>query len=374
LPISTERILRAIKRNPETSPHVIARNLSNYKTGNKEDVASTEDIVRVARANGITMPGEERYAYLPKNEPVKTKTVWEYLDKKVKTLPHYTEFLDVIQKHQALDEKLSNSQTTGTIKIETDKEFFPVNLTADWHLGSVCVDYDAWQRLFHFILDNEIYQMLFGDLTDNFKPPFRSMTAIFSQIFSPEKQVEFLASVIEEYKAKRPNAILAAWWGNHDVEWDENKSGTSPIKDMLSEDYLYFNGMGVIELQVNDHAYRLGGSHVFKGHSMYNRNHSQGRAVREHFGGLVDVVVQGDKHVRAYQLITEYELFKEFGYSELGGDIHLVQVPTYKKDDGYAKRYFSPTGGQIGSPTILFGADNREIIYADNFSQLKRYL
>jgi hypothetical protein len=366
------KILRSLRKYPNTLPSLIARNISNYKDGL---VVTAEDVAKVAKANNIRFLNEERYAYIEvPSAPTKIQTVWEYLDKNEKELPPYTEFLDVVKRHQELDKKLSSSQTTGKIIIESDKEFFPINMTADWHLGSLCVNYDEWERLFNYIMEHEVYQMLFGDLTDNFKPPFRSIQAIFSQAFSPEVQVEFLASIIKEYKERRPDAILAAWWGNHDVEWDENKFGSSPIKEMLSDSFMYFNGMGVVEVQINDLVYRIGGSHVFRGHSMYNKNHSQGRAVREHFGGLVDVVIQGDKHIRSHQLITEYELFEKFGYEELGGDIHLLQVPTFKDRDGYSMRNFSPTGGQIQFPALLFGTESREIIYTDTLQQLDRYI
>jgi len=294
----------------------------------------------------------------PDNETI-DDTIWTYVDKNRKEAVPWQDFIEHAKTAQKFNERLSTSQDRATIRFLCDKEWLPVIFSADWHLGSVSINYDEFVRHINFVLENDIYMCLVGDLIDNFKPPFRSAQAILQQIMNPKMQKEFLAAIIREFQGK--NKILAAWWGNHDVEWDENKFGESPVKQMLSEQFAYFNGIGRLTLHVNNQHYTIGASHYFKGYSIYNKTHALIRAVWQQFGQECDVVVQGDRHVYAYQYVNQYEK-----------DLHLLQIGTFKEDDGYSKRFWGK--GQIGIPVMLFNTRRHDIMWLRKPEYLKYYI
>ena len=298
------------------------------------------------------------------------ETVWEYVDKKKKQPIDYSRFLDLAKDNQRLNADMSQSQDTGRIKFETSKRYVPIVFSSDWHMGANSADYDALQRHIDMILSNEVYMLLFGDLVDNFVR-FRSIQPVLEQVLNPKMQYEMLGALIREFQEAKPRRILAAWWGNHDVQRDEQILGSSRVKSLLAENFIYFNGKGVLELQINDIKYHIGGSHYFKGFSIYNKTHALIRAVRFEFGGLCDVVVMGHLHNYAYAYLRDYELMQEFGY-DLGGDIHLLQLGTFNVDDGFGKRFFKK--GQVGLPILLFDSEKRDIRWLKNPEWVKEFL
>jgi len=306
-------------------------------------------------------------SYTDNTEQKEDTTVWEYLNKNVKEKVPLNDFFDLAHKHQKLHQDLSQSQDIAKIKFTTDENWIAIVFSADWHFGSVSVDYKSLEAHLKTIIDNPLYLITVGDLNDNFRR-FRTLQPVLSQIFSPKEQAEFLRALIPEMSGK----WLAATWGNHDIEFDEQLYGESPIKELLSKHFAYFNGKGILELQINKEIYRIGMSHYFKGHSIYNPTHSLIRAIKDDFGPLVQVVVQGHKHQHAYQFFNKYEVAKELGYTELGGELHLLHVGTFEVDSGYSKRFWGK--GQIGVPVLLFNSNQHEIVWFPKVDQALRYL
>jgi len=286
----------------------------------------------------------------PAEEPPKTDEFWTYLDKNRKEEVNWRELFNLAENHQSINLKLSSAQEVARVKVHTDRRYFAVVFTADWHGGSVATDYKMLRHYLDLILQNDLHIITLGDLNDNFRK-FKSLEAIFSQALNPAQQMELLASIVKEFAARRK--WLAACWGNHDVSWDEKNFGQSPVKTLLGKHFVYFNGKGLLKLKVNDQEYNIGMSHVFRGHSMYNPTHALIRAIKQDFGAAnVDVVAQGDKHNYSYQW------FNPFGELFGGRPCHFIQVGTFKTEDGYSKRFWGK--GEIGLPTILFDSRSHE--------------
>lgn len=278
---------------------------------------------------------------------------WEYKDKNEREDVHWKSFVNIAEQHQDARSKLSTSQETAEIEFTCNSKYFAVMFSSDWHLGSVATDYTAFRDSHDFLLQaDNLYMVTCGDLIDNFRK-FRSLQAIFSQVLSPNEQGEMLRSLVIEYADKKK--WLAACWGNHDIEWDENNFGDSWQKRLLGQHFVYFNGKGFIKIKVKntDLEYGIGLSHYFNGKSIHNPTHSLVRAYKDDYGAAnPDVIVQGDKHNYSYQWFQQYD-------SALNGHpCHYIQVGTFKVDDGYSKRFWG--AGQIGLPTVVFNTETHE--------------
>lgn len=263
-----------------------------------------------------------------------------FMDKKKSENIDWREWFDNLQQRQELHQRTSASQDEATIKIDTDKKI-AVCFSADWHTGSVSSDYMELRENLEFLLGTErVYMITVGDLINNFRK-FYSLQPILSQLISPKEQVTVLESILLEFLEKKK--WLAACWGNHDVERDEKLYGESTVKNLLSKHIVYFNGKGNINLIVGDQTYKIRMAHKFKGYSMHNPNHPQGRELKQ-FAPDSDVVVSAHLHQPASQNFYMY-----------GQPKCLIQTGTYDLDDGWSKRWF--TRAVIGIPTVVFYPD-----------------
>lgn len=162
----------------------------------------------------------------------------KFLDKKQAKKIDWREWFEHAEKHQKLHDGISQSQDSATIEIKTEKQFIAIIFSADWHLGSISVDYKDLRENIEYLLNTDgLYLITVGDLTDNFTK-FKSMQPVLSQIFSPREQARILASIIKELTERKK--WLAACWGNHDVERDEKMIGFSIVKEMLASSLIYF--------------------------------------------------------------------------------------------------------------------------------------
>jgi len=315
-----------------------------------EEIGTTPASVRKKRRLlGLTKPLFFRKQLSPKNalpEPV-------FIDKKRAENINWREWFDNLQKRQELHQKTSSSQDEATVKIETEKKIAVV-FSADWHMGSVSVDYKELQHNLDTILNTDrVYMITVGDLIDNFRS-FRSLQPILSQIASPKEQRIILSSILNEFIQKKK--WIAACWGNHDIERDERLYGESTIKNLLSEHLIYFNGKGTLNLIVGKEKYIIRLSHEFKGHSIYNPNHPMNRELKWN-APFADVIVGAHRHQPAVQWFYEY-----------GKPKCLIQVGTFQTDDGYAKRWWTP--GIIGVPTVVFHPDKHFVFVYPSLNEL----
>jgi len=303
----------------------------------------------------------EEFLGLKEEKNILENDIIEYLDKNESENVHWKELFDHFQKHQNLTDRMSNGQVFATIKIETDRDNIAIATSADWHMGSSSVDYASFGRNIDYISNTDgMYVLCVGDYRDNFVK-FRTASCILDQIMGPKEQTQLLASILEEFKAK--NKVLAMTWGNHDDNRDEQNTGFSIVQHMFGDDFVYFDGMGVLNLEIINKkrgttvSYSIVMSHVGKGYSMYNENHGQRRLYKEFYPG--DVVVTAHKHTPAFQYTQMYSTAADQG-KEFGGEAWFIQTGTFKtKFDAFSNRYFGR--GISGMPTILLSTTEKSV-------------
>jgi len=243
--------------------------------------------------------------------------------------------------------------------IKTDT---PVGIifSADWHLGSVGVDYERYVADLEFLLahPDDLKIITVGDLIDNFVR-FRSAEAVLQQIASPKLQVQLLRKIADALVAS--GQFLAAGWGNHDVTRDEQIIGHSPVAQLLAKRVAYFDGKGLIILRVGPSRekavkYTIQLVHKPPGKSMYDPNWGGKKLYRTKFPA--DISVTAHLHKPAWQVDSHYEEARGLGF-HFGGRRISIACGTYKTDDPYARRYY--TEGRIGAPTVLLWPDHHRM-------------
>jgi len=281
------------------------------------------------------------------------KVIPIFLDKKRADIINWRNWFENLKEKQELHRRASSSQDEATIKIETDKKVV-ICFSADWHTGSVAVNYRELQLNLEKILGTDrVFMITVGDLLDNFRK-FYSLQPILAQIISPREQGEVLQSILNEFIKKKK--WLCACWGNHDIERDEKMYGESPIKNLLANKLIYFNGKGTLNLIVGKQKYVIRMSHEFKGYSIYNPNHSMNRELKWNTP-FADVIVGAHKHQPAVQNFYEYNQPK-----------CLIQVGTFQTDDGFAKRWYGK--GIIGVPAVVFHPDKHHCFVYPSLEEL----
>lgn len=285
----------------------------------------------------------------------------EYIDKNVSEDVNWREMFDHFQKHQDMTDRMDNKQVFATIKIKTDKDHIALGTSADWHLGSASVDYSDFRKNIEYVLGTDgLYLLCCGDYRDNFVN-FKNAYCNLKQIMGIEEQNKVLASILKEFKEKKK--VLAMTWGNHDDKRDEKNTGFSVVKQMFGNDFVYFAGMGVLNIElINSRkgtkvCYSIVMSHDGKGYSMYNENHGQRRLYKEFYPG--DVIVTAHRHKPAFQYAQMYLAAADQG-KDFGGEAWFIQTGTFKtRFDEHSNRHFGR--GVAGMPTILLSSTKKSV-------------
>ena len=279
----------------------------------------------------------------------------QFLDKKTGETVDWREWIDVMEKQQSLHQRQSSSQDMATIRLpEYDNHRAIVLFSADWHLGSISVDYKSFQESIELILNTpHVYMITVGDLTDNFRR-FSSLQPVLSQLASPKDQNRMLRSLLNEFWKKKK--WIAACWGNHDVQRDEVVYGESTVKDELSKNLVYFNGKGTLKLLVGDQEYIIRMSHDFKGNSIYNQLHAAMREMHFYYPNA-DIFVCAHKHTPAITNTYEYGQRKCF-----------IRTGAFEIDSGYSKRFWG--SGVIGVPAVVLRSDRHEVFAYPGLEEL----
>jgi|6_EtaG_2_1085325.scaffolds.fasta_scaffold01364_19 hypothetical protein len=263
----------------------------------------------------------------------------------------WQEWSSEIQNLQKLKSKAEWSQDVTAATIKSDKPII-VQFVGDLHFGASGADYATLEALTKRIKEvDNLYIILLGDVVDNFFNGFRSATAVFGQVMSPEEQLYFLESWLNDIKHK----IIASTWGNHDAWYEYSKHGFNPIKVIQAKVCPYFDGIGRVKLNINDISYRICISHFFKGHSQWNPLHPMIRfsALQGggEAGGIADIYAQG--HIHEPALHQQYMHGKMTTYIRCG---------TLKVEDGYSNRYFSPYRLKVDFPSVLLHNDCKHVV------------
>ena len=278
-----------------------------------------------------------------------------------------TEEIEELSKHaQTTRDKMRPRTIRAEVKIKTSVPIMVI-FSADWHFGAQDCNVDFLNAHLKFMLDTpNVFVILCGDEIDNFIN-FFNQEPIFKQSVSPEMQIDWMIQTIEKLATKKK--ILAKFSDNH-IDKRFNKAlGFNPIEFITRRfrQFAYFDGMGLLELYVNKVRYKIIGAHMWKGHSMYNMLHSQGRGVREHCPDA-DVCVGAHRHEPAYTSQPKIGSFIEpMEWT------HLIACGSFKGADTYSlEGCYRP--GNIGTPAMVFHHDRREAVYFASPEQASVYM
>lgn len=285
--------------------------------------------------------------------------------------PPLAELFSLARRSQAVLDALDPVITHETIRIPTDR---PVALifTSCAHLGSRYTFYEGFEAIFSRVLGlDRCYWLSLGDDVEGFLPGFPDGSAIVDQaVANPRAQRRMLAGVLDKLAVQ--GKLLCGCASQHGGDWVRKRTGDDPIKDLYLERHVpFFDGKGLIQLQVGTETYNLAVAHEFPGSSQYNKNHSQRRAALFDFPGA-DVVVQGDKHSYAVQEFSlppfEFDAGLRATYTQW-----LVQVGTAKTgNDKYSIRGWSR--GVLEWPVLIFRPDRHFIAHARDLSLVELML
>lgn len=268
---------------------------------------------------------------------------------------NWREWSTHLRTGQSLHEKSSYSQDACNIEIKTDKDFIIYQPLSDMHLGSIGCNYEMLEDFTNEILKRDnLYFSTHGDHVDGFFR-FKNQLAVHQMQMSPEDQIRFLESWVEEVRHK----FLFSTWGNHE-EMEEKASGMNTTKRVLGKRLVYFNGIGVALVRVNGIEYKIAATHRTRFSSAFNKTHGLKQLARRDIPDA-DIYISGHTHDPGFEMTTERGLWQVF-----------VVLGSFKSNDGFAKRYFAYHSSQQMTALVL-NAQRREVIPFHNLDQAFRY-
>lgn len=253
---------------------------------------------------------------------------------------------------------MSWSQEHADIVLGDGKNPIILATFSDQHIGSYGADYKKFIELTEEIINTpNLYVSLIGDELEMAIKLRSVLEAVGSQVLTPEMQEAFLESWLEEIRHK----VAFATWSNHAVMRQESQAGTSSVKNMLARNVVYFNGIGHADLKVGKEIYKCAASHKFRGGSMFNRMHAQGRYVRQCASDR-ELVLMGDIHQPG------------FSSTEEGGhEAVYITAGTLHTNSGYAKRFFSLKTSPV-FPCVVLHPDEHLMTPFKTIKEALRYV
>lgn len=269
----------------------------------------------------------------------------------------WREWCDLAIATQELYRRAARSQKTAKITLGNGSR--PVCLWpfSDQHIGARGVTYKEFRRLTEEVLrEPDVYIALVGDLLE-WAIKLRSVAEICAQIFGPDKQLQFAEDWFKEIKHK----VAFCTWDNHEGERSEKQIGLSVLKNALSTDAVFFDGIGHADIRVGKQKYKVAVSHKFRGYSYLNPCHAGQRYMR--FQGVDrEIAIMGDIHQPAYM---HYYDGPQERLSLVAGTLNVDSV--------YAARYFS-IFTQAHYPCIQLDNQEHRFTPFKNLGEWKRYV
>jgi uncharacterized protein YqfB (UPF0267 family) len=274
----------------------------------------------------------------------KGKVSVEYPDRYIAELS-FEELHEEMERRAELRQKVENKEYNATIEIKTDKPI-AIGWFADVHSGGADIDYERLKWEVDEIKANPYMKVLLGgDLADSFcwNP------AQYGDIANLNEQNLYLHKMLE-YMGY--DSILGGVIGNHEV-WSR-RTGMDMYND-LRKNIPLFDGVGTVELVINDVVYTGAIMHKSKGHSYFNPNHGQKRFSMENEG--YDFVCSAHTHVGSEQSQIK---------STANGSRKIVFLSgkTFKRGDDFLGQQGNPRldGDGIGTNWILFNHKKKMMI------------
>lgn len=237
----------------------------------------------------------------------------------------WREAISAVETMQKLKKKMSNSQDYAEITLGDGKSPQILMGFGDQHIGAYGANHGEFENITNEILSTDNLHIILGGDFMEMAIRLRGVLEVTSQVLTPEMQEAFLEDWLEEIKHK----VAFAVWDNHAVMRQESQAGTSSVKNILSRSVIYHNGIGHQDIHVGNQVYKCAASHKFRGSSMFNRMHAQGRYVRQEANDR-ELVYGFDIHTFGYTYTQDGGLERVY---VTGGTLH--------ENSGYAKRFFS---------------------------------
>jgi len=243
------------------------------------------------------------------------------------------------------------------IEIETDH---PIGVIwwADQHVGGQQVDYERLKWEADIIKHNPYMKvMLGGDFSDSFV----WSQAMAGDIANLNEQNLYLYRLIEYVGWDK---ILCCVIGNH-PKW-ARKSGLDGYRRM-KEILPVFDGIGTVDLKINDISYIGGVIHKARGNSYLDPNFGGKRFLRENDG--YDFVMTAHIHSGGSQVINQQDPNNE-------REVALLAGKTFKSTDDWhdTQGFKKKTGVGLGSNGIIFDHETKEMQPVSTMSKMIKYL
>lgn len=236
-----------------------------------------------------------------------------------------------------------------------------VSLVGDYHVGNYSVDHERIEQEVVLIKETPFsYVGAMGDLADHM---FWNPSQAYDESSQFPDQVEWVNAMFRYLNdGESPNKLLFSIVGNHDDKWAK-KTGMSLYHNFSQKFGAYlFRGPSVLELQLGEESFRGLVSHQFLGGSMYNPNHPQTRAIRDHGLGVdIDFIFSGHTHRKGIQQ-------QSYGDGRRGKRVVAGNIGTYKRTDSYGedKGFFPATEEEMFGLSFIYLPKPRYIIGFDD--------
>lgn len=176
-----------------------------------------------------------------------------------------------------------------------------INLISDLHVGHPSTNYKRIEDEVNAITETpNSYVLLVGDEIDNMHwNPGQAL-----EMEQAPEQIAYFRALVEHFIVH--NKLLHHISGDHE-EW-LGKMGFSLQAELSNKGVSTSRGPTYFHTEVGENAYELAGAHQLPGHSIYNNNHPQMRAVR--FGSMhgADVVFSGHNHKKGVSVSYQHDL------------------------------------------------------------------
>lgn len=268
----------------------------------------------------------------------------EYPDRSVAELS-FEELQAEMERRAELRQKVENKEYSTTIEIKTDRPI-AIGWFADIHAGGEDIDYERLKWEADEIKRNPYMKIILGgDIAD----AFCFNPAQFGDIANLNEQNLYLHKLLEYIGYDH---ILAGVTGNHDL-W-LRKTGLDMYGD-IRKNIPIFDGVGTIELLINDVSYTGAIMHRAKGYSYFNPNHPQKRFSMENEG--YDFVMSAHIHVGGEQSQIK-------NTSKGSKKMVFLSGKTFKRGDDYLGQHGTPRldEGGLGTNWVLFNHQKKMMI------------
>jgi hypothetical protein len=278
-----------------------------------------------------------------------------YPDREIAELT-FGELSEELKRRADLRQKVENKEHEATVEVKTDK---PIGLVwwADVHAGGVHVDYDRLKWEAEEIKRNPYLKVaLGGDFSDS----YIWLTGAYEDIANLNEQNLFLYKLVEYIGIEK---VLFAVIGNHPA-W-ARKSGLDGYNELKKRIPL-FDGIGTVDLWVNDIPYTGAIIHKAKGSSYMDPNFGGKRFLRENDG--YDFVMTAHNHFPGSQTINRNNPKSE-------REVALLAGKTFKATDNWhdIEGYKKKSAQGLGSNGIIFDCEEKDMLVVSDFNKMLKY-